>query len=352
MRSETVKVGGFSCRLWQGSDERWKWHSRRGGKRVLCAAKDLTKAKARAKEQLALLRDGRSQIGNLDPALLSEFLAWKGQRSASPATAEAARNYVRHLTERGVETRTVAADIGHLAAAYPGPIADVTAAQVKAHLDSLGVGPRRHNNVRAALVSFFVWARKQSYLPDSMTAPQRTHALPVPKKRPAIYTPPEFRALLAAVAPEWRLPLAICGLAGLRTCEAEKLLWREVKLGKRLIEVLPENAKNTGRRRLVPVHPALATWLRKADFSPEDHVCPQGVRIDNLAKRVKRTGVKWVKNGLRHSYGSYRCAVVKSAAQVALEMGNSEAIVRSNYLDYTERKVATEWFQCGYFRTP
>jgi hypothetical protein len=79
MRSETVKVGGFSCRLWQGSDERWKWHSRRGGKRVLCAAKDLTKAKARAKEQLALLRDGRSQIGNLDPALLSEFLAWKGQ---------------------------------------------------------------------------------------------------------------------------------------------------------------------------------------------------------------------------------------------------------------------------------
>ena len=352
MRSETVKVGGFSCRLWQGSDDRWKWHSRRGGKRVLCAAKDLTKAKARAKEQLALLRDGRSQIGNLAPALLSEFLAWQGQRSASPATAEAARNYVRHLTERGVETRTVAADIGHLAAAYPGPIADVTAAQVKAHLDSLGVGPRRHNNVRAALVSFFVWARKQSYLPDSMTAPQRTHALPVPKKRPAIYTPPEFRALLAAVAPEWRLPLAICGLAGLRTCEAEKLLWREVKLGKRLIEVLPENAKNTGRRRLVPVHPALATWLRKADFSPEDHVCPQGVRIDNLAKRVKRTGVKWVKNGLRHSYGSYRCAVVKSAAQVALEMGNSEAIVRSNYLDYTERKVATEWFQCGYFRTP
>jgi integrase len=352
MRSETVKVGGFSCRLWQGSDERWKWHSRRGGKRILCAAKDLTKAKARAKEQLALLRDGRSQIGNLDPALLSEFLAWKGQRAASPATAEAARNYVRHLTERGVETRTVAADIGHLAAAHPGPLADVTAAQVKAHLDSLGVGPRRHNNVRAALVSFFVWARKQSYLPDSMTAPQRTHALPVPKKRPAIYTPPSSAPC--------SLPLPRSGVSrwrsavwqGLRTCEAEKLLWREVKLGKRLIEVLPENAKNTGRRRLVPVHPALATWLRKANFVPEDHVCPQGLRIDNLAKRVKRGGVKWVKNGLRHSYGSYRCAVVKSAAQVALEMGNSEAIVRSNYLDYTERKVATEWFQCGYFRTP
>ena len=350
MNIETVKVGGMSCRLWQSpGDGRWRWHSRRGGKRVLNAAKDLTKAKAKAREQLALLRDGRSQLGNLYPALLSEFLAWQGQRAESPATAEAARNYVRHLAERKVQTRTIEGDLAHFTAKHPGPIADVTAAQVKLHLDSLGVGPRRYNNVRATLVSFFVWARKQSYLPDSMTAPQRTHALPVTKKRPAIYTPSEFRALLAAVAPEWRLPLAVCGLAGLRTCEAERLLWREVKLGKKLLEVLPENAKNTGRRRLVPIHPALATWLRKADFAPEDHVCPQGLRIDNLAKRVKRKGVKWVKNGLRHSYGSYRCAVVKSAAQVALEMGNSESIVRSNYLDYVERSAATKWFQCGYF---
>jgi integrase len=353
MKHEVVRVGGFSCRLWQSpGDGRWRWHTRRAGKRVLCAAKDFGKAKAKAKEQLALLRDGRSALRGLDDALVSEFLAWRGQRAASPATGGAARNYVRHLTERGVETRTVAADIKHFTDKHPGPIADVTASSVKLHLDSLGVGPRRHNNVRSTLVTFFGWCRKQGFLPDGMTAPERTHALDVPKKRPAIYTPPEFRALLAAVAPEWRLPLAICGLAGLRTCETEKLLWREVKLGKRLIEVLPENAKNTNRRRLVPIHPALMTWLRKADFAPEDHVCPQGLRIDNLAKRVKRGGVKWVKNGLRHSYGSYRCAVVKSAAQVALEMGNSEGIVRSNYLDYTERKAATAWFKCGYFRTP
>jgi integrase len=351
--NEVVRLGGLSCRLWKSpGDGRWRWHTRRAGKRILCAANDLTKAKAKAREQLALLRDGRSQLGNLDPAMLSEFLAWQGQRADSPATAEAARNYVRHLAERKVQTRTIEGDLAHFTAKHPGPIADVTAAQVKLHLDSLGVGPRRYNNVRATLVSFFVWARKQSYLPDSMTAPQRTHALPVPKKRPAIYSPAEFRALLAAVAPEWRLPLAVCGLAGLRTCEAERLLWREVKLGKKLIEVLPENAKNTGRRRLVPIHPALMTWLRKADFGPNNHVCPQGVRIDNLAKRVKRKGVKWVKNGLRHSYGSYRCAVVKSAAQVALEMGNSESIVRSNYLDYVERAAATKWFQCGYFPSP
>lgn len=346
---EVVRLGGMSCRLWQGSDGRWKWHSRHRGKRVLNAAKDLAKAKARAKDQLALLRDGRSALRQLDDALVGEFLAWRGQRAESPATAEAAKKYIAHLVERGIQTRIVEADIAHFTDKHPGPIADVTAEQVKAHLDSLGVGPRRHNNVRSTLVTWFGWCRKQAFLPDSMTAPERTHALGVPKKRPPIYTPRQFRSLLATVPQQWRLPLAICGLAGLRTCEAEKLLWREIRLGKRLIEILPENAKNTGRRRLVPIHPALMSWFRNTESGkPQERVCPEG-SIDALVKRARRAGAVWVKNGLRHSFGSYRCAVVKSAAQVALEMGNSEAIVRSNYLDYVERKAATEWFKCGYF---
>ena len=77
-------------------------------------------------------------------------------------------------------------------------------------------------------------------------------------------------------------------------------------------------------------------------------VAPQD-RIDNLAKRLRRKKVLWVKNGLRHSFGSYRCAAVKSASQVALEMGNSEAVVRKNYLEMQERKAATDWFKTGYF---
>ena len=99
MKHEVVRVGGFSARLWQSpGDGRWRWHTRRGGKRVMCAAKDLNKAKERAKAQLVALRDGRSALGEIDQTLVSEFLAWKGQRADSPATAEAARNYVRHIT--------------------------------------------------------------------------------------------------------------------------------------------------------------------------------------------------------------------------------------------------------------
>jgi integrase len=318
----------------------------------MCAAKQLDKAKARAKAQLLALRDGKTALGEMSDKLVAEFLAWKGQRAGSPPVAEAVKKYLAHLTEREVQTRIIEGDLDRFAAAFPGPIAEVTAAQVAHYLGKLGVGPRRHNNVRSTLVTFFGYCRKLDLLPDRMTAPERTHALDLQTKRPAIYTPQEFRALLAAVSPEWRLPLAVCGLAGLRTCEAERLFWGQVKLGKKVIEVLPDVRTKTKRRRLVPIHPALMTWLRKVKLAPEDHVCPQAERIDNLAKRVKRKGVKWVKNGLRHSYGSYRCAVVKSAGQVSLEMGNSEYVVRSHYLDYVERPEATKWFRCGYFSSP
>jgi hypothetical protein len=55
----------------------------------------------------------------------------------------------------------------------------------------------------------------------------------------------------------------------------------------------------------------------------------------------------WIRNGLRHSFGSYRCAMVKSAGQVALEMGNSESVVRRNYLEVQEESAAIDWFNTG-----
>ena len=47
-------------------------------------------------------------------------------------------------------------------------------------------------------------------------------------------------------------------------------------------------------------------------------------------------------NALRHSFGSYRVEMVKNAGQVALEMGNSGAIVMKHYFDIVESRAAKE----------
>lgn len=61
--------------------------------------------------------------------------------------------------------------------------------------------------------------------------------------------------------------------------------------------------------------------------------------------RPARVGVpeeKYQRNALHHSFGSYRMEMVKNAGQVALEMGNSAAVVMKHYFDIVEARAANE----------
>src|SRR5438046_168848 len=63
--------------------------------------------------------------------------------------------------------------------------------------------------------------------------------------------------------------------------------------------------------------------------------------------RPARVGVpeeKYKRNGRRHSFGSYRMETVKNAGQIALEMGNSAAIVMRHYFDIVEAKAAQAYW--------
>ena len=59
-----------------------------------------------------------------------------------------------------------------------------------------------------------------------------------------------------------------------------------------------------------------------------------------------------VPNGLRHSYASYRLAAVKSADQVALEMGNSPRKLFANYRELVTEEDAQDWFDVSPGSTP
>jgi len=340
---ETVKVGGFTITLWCGADGRWKWHAYEGGRRVLYTAKDLPVARAKAKAQLVAMREGKTSFLDADPATISEFVAWRDARTKSPPVADAAVQYLAHLAGRGVqETRIIKPDLEKFAAVHTGRMADITAQDVSDYLAALPVGPRRKNNVRSHLVSLWRWARLHGLVPDKTTAPERTHPAKLDKHEVEILTPEQFRVLLDAAPRDWQLALAIGGLAGLRTEEIAGLRWEDMQADQQRILVRAEICK-TGRRRFVPILPALAAWIAQAKPQPGRMVAPR-IGLDALVKRLKRQGVGWVRNGLRHSFGSYRAAVLKSAGQVALEMGNSEAIVRRHYLEVQPAEAAEKWF--------
>ena len=60
--------------------------------------------------------------------------------------------------------------------------------------------------------------------------------------------------------------------------------------------------------------------------------------------RPARVGVpeEYQRNALYHSLGSYRMEMVKNAGQVALEMGNSAAVVMKHYVDIVEARAVNE----------
>jgi integrase len=87
------------------------------------------------------------------------------------------------------------------------------------------------------------------------------------------------------------------------------------------IEVKAAKAKSA-RRRIVPIQPNLAAWLRP-HAEMKGPVAPEGSRekIDLAFEAAKI--VRWPVNGLRHSYASYRLAATHDAPRVASELGHT-----------------------------
>jgi hypothetical protein len=95
----------------------------------------------------------------------------------------------------------------------------------------------------------------------------------------------------------------------------------------------------------VPILPNLAAWL--AGYAGQKGRVYKGNRHDLLDARaatVKAAGVPWKPNALRHSFVSYRLAAIQNAAQVALEAGNSPAVIFKHYRELVKPEAAKTYF--------
>ena len=139
----------------------------------------------------------------------------------------------------------------------------------------------------------------------------------------------------AETLPYW----AIGAFAGLRSAEIERLDWREVDFESGLIEVKASKSK-TASRRHIPMQPNLRAWLAPYR-NASGPVCPIGLRKKLGADR-ERAGLreKWPQNGLRHGFGSYHLARFADTAALALQMGNSPAMIFRHYRELVKPRAA------------
>ena len=268
------------------------------------------------------------------------------------------RKVVQHVTVGQVVTELMAAkrqdkvskryllqlqsSLNRFAAKFPGPILNVTGAEIDAWLRALKISSVTRNSMLRCIKVLFSYARSQNYLPEERaTASDQVKVVRVKGGDVTVFTPKEMAKILHAAPPDLIPILAIGAFSGIRMAELNRLDWSAIDLDRCFIEVRAGQAK-TASRRIIPVSDNLAAWLSPLERRGKV------VRMPDLHNQVtalaRALGLDWPRNVLRHSFISYRIAKVKSADEVALEAGNSASIIFKHYRELTTEELADAWF--------
>jgi len=213
---------------------------------------------------------------------------------------------------------------------------------------------RRFNNLRCTVSAMFSFARRSGYLPRD-----KEHEAGLVEVREdrgsgsiAIYSPIELGTILSNIVPTMVPWVALSGLAGLRTSEVHRVTWEMINFDQKVI-LLEKAFTKTKRRRVIPMNDALIAWLKPIAKSKKGRLydCSLGhfeyLTRTAWGKMVGKGGVQLVErktNALRHSYGTYRFAVLQDENKVSAEMGNSPTELREHYAELATLAAAKKWF--------
>lgn len=254
--------------------------------------------------------------------LFDEFLSAKQQDNVSPKYLADLRSKLGRFVNSFHDTL----------------VCNLTVAQVEAWIRSLDIGPVSRESYRRNVSVLLEFGRRRGYLRENPAADIKIRRRP--EGEVSILTPEELRNLLSTAAPEIVPYVAICAFAGLRPSEAASLLWSDIHLDTMQIEVRARHSK-TRRYRLVPIQPNLGEWLIR--FRRDDGPVYYSRRKFREAYKAARIG-DWKMDILRHSYGTYRLPILKSADALALEMGNSPDVIFRHYRRPMNEVTASAYF--------
>jgi integrase len=254
--------------------------------------------------------------------LFDEFLSVKQQDNVSP-------KYLADLRSK----------LGRFVNSFHNTIVcNLTIAQIEAWIRSLDIGTVSRESYRRNVSVLLEFGRRRGYLRANPAADIKIRRRP--EGEVSILTPDELRNLLSKCAPEIVPYVAICAFAGLRPSEAASLLWSDIHLDAMQIEVRARHSK-TRRYRLVPIQPNLGEWLMR--YRSEDGSVYYSRRKFREAYRAAGMD-EWKMDILRHSYGTYRLPILKSADALALEMGNSPDVIFRHYRRPMNEASASAYF--------
>jgi integrase len=220
---------------------------------------------------------------------------------------------------------------------------ELTRELIQEFLDGLEVAALTRRHYQCCLSGFCGWLMRRGLLVNNPVK-----LLDVPKvdpPSPAVLTPDEAaKVMLAAVAHRggiYALYFALSLFAGLRSGEIERLKWDNVMFEAETPVIRVEVGKKRGRRavRLLPISENLKAWLQWGN----ERAVPLCHLPLESARKVRGV-VTWQGDICRHSWISYRLALVSDEARVAREAGNSPDVIWRHYFQLVTEADARRFF--------
>ena len=385
---QTIKYRGLTAKIYAKSarDRSYRTSWSAGGKRVQHSFKKLSDAKAAALTALKQIARGQADAAALSPVEVRDLrLAQNALRELDVPLLDAVAEYV------SAKKLLPAIPLGTAAKAWRENMSEVKAVPVeqvaREYLaDRKGkIGPRTHheeelrlnricralqtdmsglsksalelffsdelgdlrgksrNHYRQTFRQLFKFAVRRDYLPQKHRLNEVLVNEPSGEAAPEIITPKQFKTLLAAASPEMLPYIALAGFTGARRSEILRMTSKDVWRVAGHIELEAKKTK-TKQRRLVPVQPALAEWLKPYKRKRGAVWSGTSNTFNHAFERLMSACDIKGQNLLRHSYASYRLAQTQEPSKVAFEMGNSPEKLFSNYNKLVTPQQADAWF--------
>jgi integrase len=256
---------------------------------------------------------------------------------------------VRYLRDLKSRLGRFAVDFG------PRPISGITPEEISPWLSSLNLAPVGTNNFRRNLAVLFNFAADRGFAPENVM--RKTIKIKEVDEEIEILTVGECDSLIRNADAAIRPALVLALFCGVRDDEVRRLDWRAVDWeGDSLI--IGANVSKVNQRRIVPLRENVKAWLaplrqtggliRPVGRAAKAHLqaahAAAGFGTPAVCKEDKNLR-PWPSNALRHSYASYALAQWPDAAALALEMGNSPAVILKHYRQLVKPAAAAAFWK-------
>lgn len=221
---------------------------------------------------------------------------------------------------------------------------DLSKENVGGWVNSIDHKSRTVNHYIGTLKQFLKWSITMDYLPSNLRLFEILSTKPIKDfTEIKVITPSQLDQVLTIENEEIRARMALTAFAGLRPSEAQAFKWDDILPDGKHIAISAEVSK-TSKRRAVEIRPRLMEYIS------EKHLAAPWVGGERKLQKLitnhfEHVNIKRDHNVLRHSFISYRLALINNIFRVSEEAGNSPMMINQHYKALVSPDDASDWFK-------